>query len=189
VSISHPPIPTFVRSAERSLWWLAAAGAATSIILGVVALAWPGETLYVGAAIFGIWLLVHGVINLVQAVTATREDGVARALTAVIGVLFLVAGVICLRNLLVSLLAIATLIGIAWLIGGLTSLVNAFTGPYETGGRVVVALLGAVTILGGLVVLIWPGPSLATIVWLTGIWLIVMGFMQLFLVVRHRPAS
>ncbi|MCO8273214.1 DUF308 domain-containing protein [Actinoplanes sp. TRM 88003] len=188
MSISHPPIPNFVRSAERSLWWLAAAGAATSIILGVVALAWPGETLYVGAAIFGVWLLVHGVINLVQAVTATREDGVARALTAVIGVLFLVAGVICLRNLVVSLVAVATLIGLSWLIGGIAGLVAAFTGTYEAGGRFVVALLGAITVLGGLVVLIWPGPSLATIVWLTGIWLVVMGAMQLLLVFRHRPS-
>ncbi|MCY1139740.1 DUF308 domain-containing protein [Actinoplanes sp. Pm04-4] len=178
-----------MRSAERSLWWLAAAGAATSIILGVVALAWPDETLYVGAAIFGVWLLVHGFINLVQAVTATREDGASRALTAVIGILFVVAGVIALRNLVVSLIAIATLIGIAWLIGGITGLVNAFTGPYDGGARVVVALLGVITILGGLVVLLWPGPSLATIVWLTGIWLVVMGFMQLFLVFRHRPSS
>ena len=189
MSTTHAPMSaSFTRSAERSLWWLAIAGAASSIVLGVLALAWPDETLYVGAALFGVWLLVHGVINIVQAITAARADGAARALSAVIGVLFVVAGVVCLRNVLVSVVVIATLIGISWLIGGIAGLVNAVHSTYDTAGRVVVGLLGAVTVLGGLVVLFWPGPSLATIVWLTGIWLLVMGLMQLFMVLRHRPA-
>ena len=106
-----------------------------------------------------------------------------------IGVLFVIAGVICLRNVLVSVVVIATLIGISWLIGGIAGLVSAFTSTFDTTGRLVVGLLGAITILGGLVVLLWPGPSLATIVWLTGIWLLVMGLMQLILVLRNRPRA
>ncbi|MBM2622004.1 DUF308 domain-containing protein [Actinoplanes sp. LDG1-06] len=188
MSTVSPPTPAqLFRSATRAFWWLGIAGALTSIVLGVLALVWPGETLFVGAAIFGVWLLVHGVINIMQALTSDREDGAARALTAVVGVLFVVAGVICLRNVVVSLIVIATLIGISWLIGGITGVVNAFAGGYDATGRLVVGLLGAVTILGGLVVLFWPGPSLATIVWLTGIWLLVMGVIQLVLVLRHRP--
>jgi uncharacterized membrane protein HdeD (DUF308 family) len=173
---------------EKMLWWLALAGAAASVVLGVVVLAWPDATLFVGAVLFGVWLLVHGIINIVNAITAHAGDTAARALTAVIGVLFIIAGVVCLRHILLSLLTIATLIGITWLIGGITGLVNAFSGHHAPGGRLVVAALGAVTVIGGLVVLIWPGPSLATLVALTGIWLIVVGLMQLFLVLRTRPA-
>ncbi|MGK5678096.1 HdeD family acid-resistance protein [Actinoplanes sp. URMC 104] len=188
MSTTHAPMSaSFTRSAERSLWWLAVAGAASSIVLGVLALAWPDETLYVGAALFGVWLLVHGVINIVQAITAARADGAARALSAVIGVLFVVAGVICLRNVLVSVVVIATLIGISWLIGGIVGLINAFTAGHDAAGRLVLAALGAVSVLGGLVVLLWPGPSLATIVWLTGIWLLLMGLIQLLMVLRNRP--
>jgi uncharacterized membrane protein HdeD (DUF308 family) len=176
------------RRTDRTLWWLAVAGAAASVVLGVIVLAWPDATLFVGAVLFGVWLLVHGIINIVNAITAHAGDTAARALTAVIGVLFIIAGVVCLKHVLVSLLAIATVIGITWLIGGIMGLVNAFSGHHAPGARFVVAALGAITALGGLVVLIWPGPSLATLVALTGIWLIVVGLMQLFLVLRTRPS-
>jgi uncharacterized membrane protein HdeD (DUF308 family) len=180
--------PTVDRRAERTLWWLAIAGAGASVVLGVIVLAWPDATLFVGAVLFGVWLLVHGVINIVNAVTAHAGDAAARALTAVIGVLFIIAGVVFLRHLLVSLLAIATVIGVTWLIGGIMGLVNAFSGHHAPGARFVVAVLGGITAIGGVVVLVWPGPSLATLVALTGIWLIVVGLMQLFLVLRTRPA-
>lgn len=182
------PAAATERRTERTLWWLAIAGAAASVVLGVIVLAWPNATLYVGAVLFGVWLLVHGVINIVNAITARAGDTAARALTAVIGVLFIVAGVICLRHVLVSLLAIATVIGVTWLIGGIMGLVNAFSGQQTRGARFVVAALGGITAIGGLVVLLWPGPSLATLVAVTGIWLIVVGIMQLFLVLRTRPA-
>jgi uncharacterized membrane protein HdeD (DUF308 family) len=107
----------------------------------------------------------------------------------VVGVLFVIAGVICLRNLFVSLLAIATIIGITWLIGGIAGLVSAFGGHYNGTARTIVGLLGAFTVLGGLVVLLWPAATLLTIIYLTGIWLIVMGAIELFLVLRTRPAA
>lgn len=176
------------RRAEKMLWWLAIAGAGASVVLGVIMLAWPNATLFVGAVLFGVWLLVHGILNIVNAITDRVGDTAARALTAVIGVLFIIAGVFCLRHVLLSLLAIATVIGVTWLIGGIMGLVNAFSGHHAPGARIIVAVLGGITALGGLVVLVWPGPSLATLVALTGIWLIVVGLMQLFLVLRTRPA-
>ncbi|WP_433382134.1 HdeD family acid-resistance protein [Actinoplanes sp. CA-142083] len=174
---------------EKMLWWLALGGAAVSLILGIMMLVWPQATLYVGAILFGLWLLFHGAINLVNAITAHAADGTSRALNAVIGVLFVIAGVICLRHLVLSLLVIATLIGVAWLVGGIVGLVEAFAGHRTGPARVLVGVLGGVTVLGGLIVLIWPGPSLKTLVVLTGIWLLLMGALQLFLVLRARPGA
>lgn len=188
-SVGTDAIEAQDRKAERVLWWLAIAGAAFSIVLGVMVLAWPGATLFVGAALFGAWLLVHGVIYIVNAVTAKAADGAARALSAVVGVLFVIAGVICLRNVFVSLLAIATVIGVTWLIGGIVGLVSAFGDRYSGAARALVGLLGAITVVGGLVVLLWPGATLITIIYLTGIWLIVMGAVQLFLALRTRPRA
>jgi uncharacterized membrane protein HdeD (DUF308 family) len=174
---------------EKMLWWLAAAGAAVSLILGVLLLVWPDETLYVGAVLFGLWLLFHGVIYLINAITAHAADGTHRALTAVVGVLFVIAGIICLRHLVLSLVVIATLIGISWLVGGIIGLVEAFMGLRAGPARVVAGALGGLSVLGGLVVLIWPGPTLTALVILTGLWLILLGVLQLFLVLRARPSA
>jgi uncharacterized membrane protein HdeD (DUF308 family) len=89
----------------------------------------------------------------------------------------------------VSLVAIATVIGVTWLIGGIVGLVSAFGDRYSGTARTLVGLLGAITVVGGLVVLLWPGATLITIIYLTGIWLIVMGAVQLFLVLRTRPSA
>lgn len=175
------------RRAERMLWWLAIAAAVTSVVLGVIVLVWPDATLFVAAVLFGAWLAVHGVIHLVDAITATAADSGSRAITAVIGVLFVIAGVICLRNVVASLTIIATIIGISWLIGGIIGVVAAFGHRYAGPARLVVALLGGLSIIGGLIVLVWPGPTLATIVVFTGIWMILMGIVQFFLALRSRP--
>ena len=174
---------------EKFLWWLALSGAAVSLILGILFLVWPDETLHVGAVLFGLWLLFHGIVYLVNAVTAHAADGLHRALAAVIGLLFVIGGVVCLRDVVVSLLVIATIIGISWLVGGIVALVEAFAGFRGGPARWLVGLLGALSVLGGLIVLIWPGPSLTTIVVLTGIWLLLLGAMQLVLVLRSRPAT
>jgi uncharacterized membrane protein HdeD (DUF308 family) len=171
----------------RTLWWLSLASAVASVVLGIMVLTWPDATLFVAAMLFGLWLLVHGAFRIVDAITATAEEGAVRALRGVVGVLFVVAGVISLRRLLVSLLAIATLIGVSWLIAGIAELMAAF-GPRGGGGaRFAVGMLGALTILGGLVVLLWPGASLTTILYVTGFWLIVMGFAQVLVALRARP--
>ncbi|HEU4421450.1 MAG TPA: DUF308 domain-containing protein [Pilimelia sp.] len=177
------------RKALRLLWWLAIAAAALSIILGIMVVAWPEATLLVAAVIFGIWLIVHGIVHIVRAVTRTADDGAVRALEGIIGVLFVVGGVICLRNVIVSLLAIATIIGITWLIAGIVALVSAFMSRRSGESRLLIAVLGGVTVLGGLAVLVWPDITLLALVYLTGFWLILIGAIQFFILVRARPSA
>lgn len=174
---------------EKFLWWLALSGAVVSLVFGILFLVWPEATLHVGAVLFGLWLLFHGIVYLVNAITARAGDGLHRALGAVIGLLFVIGGIVCLRDVVVSLLVIATIIGISWLVGGIIALIEAFAGLPSGPGRWLVALLGGLSVLGGLIVLIWPGPSLTTIVVLTGIWLLLLGAMQLVLVLRSRPST
>jgi len=173
---------------ERVPWLLALAAAVTSVVLGVMMLVWPDATLLVGAALFGIWLIVHGIVDIVDAVVAKTDGGVARALSAIVGMLFVVAGVICLRNLAESVAIVATIIGVTWLLGGLLGLILAIGSRYTGNARVLVAVLGAVSVIGGLVVLIWPAMTLLTLVFLIGIWLIILGVVQ-FIVVRSFPLT
>ena len=174
-------------SVVRAGWWLALAGAVTSVILGVMMIAWPEATLKVIAALFGIWLLLHGVVRIVQAITASAREGSERAILGLIGILFVVAGVIALRNLLGSLAVVITLIGLMWLIGGIAELISAFT-RREAGDQGWRIGLGLLSILGALVVLVWPDLSLVTLVYVTGAWMILMGALQVALVVWARRA-
>lgn len=171
----------------RTLFWLALLAGVGSVVVGVLMLVWPDATLGVAAVLFGLWLLVHGVRRIAEAVMATWANPGARALASIIGVLFVVAGVLCLRDLLVSLAVVVTLIGVTWLVAGIFELAGAISGPGTAAERVMSAVLpGALSILGGIAVLVWPSISLITFVYVTGIWLIVMGLVQVYLVVRAR---
>jgi uncharacterized membrane protein HdeD (DUF308 family) len=173
------------RSSLRAGLWLALVGALTSVLLGVMMLAWPEATLKVIAALFGIWLLLHGIVQIVQSITATAREGAERALLAVVGLFFVVAGVIALRNLLGSLAVVITLVGLMWLIGGIVELISAFT-RRGAGDRMARLILGGLSIVGGLVVLVWPDLTLVTLVYLTGIWMLIMGLFQVALVIWAR---
>jgi uncharacterized membrane protein HdeD (DUF308 family) len=182
------PVPAAtgaLEPAEKAAWWLALTAALLGVVVGIMIVAWPEATLKVVAVLFGAWLLVHGVVRIVQAITGGGRDGTERAILGAVGVFFIGAGVLALRNLLVSLAVIATVIGLMWLLSGIVELISAFAGP--TGGyRLWRIALGILSIVAALVILIWPDLSLVTLVYITGLWLIVMGVLQVGMVVWAR---
>ena len=54
-------------------WWLLAAFGVITLVFGVVLTFKPGKSVHTIAVIFGIWLLILGVIRLVQAIGAAGE--------------------------------------------------------------------------------------------------------------------
>lgn len=174
-------------SGERVAWWLALGASVLGVVLGIMIVGWPEATLKVVAVLFGAWLLLHGVVRIVQAITGTARDGAERAILGVVGVFFVVSGVIALRNLLGTLALMITLVGLMWLIGGIMELISAFGGP-RGGDRMWHVVLGGLSIVAALVVLVWPDLSLITLVYVTGAWLIITGLIQVALVLWARRA-
>jgi uncharacterized membrane protein HdeD (DUF308 family) len=100
-------------------------------------------------------------------------------------VFFVGAGILALRNLLVSLVVIATVIGLMWLLGGIVDLIAAFSGP-GGGYRVWRIVLGVLSMVAALVILVWPDLTLVTLVYISGIWLVVIGVIQAGMVIWAR---
>jgi uncharacterized membrane protein HdeD (DUF308 family) len=172
-------------SAEKLAWWVALGAALLGLVVGVMMMAWPEATLKVVAVLFGLYLLLHGLGRLVQAIAGSDETGGQRAILAVVGVVFVIAGVIALRNLLASLSVLATIIGLMWLIGGIVEVATAFAGP-GGGIRLWRVVLGSLSVVAALVILVWPDLSLVTLVYITAAWLIVMGLLQVAMVLWAR---
>jgi len=176
-------------------WWsrLALAGGVISVIIGIIVLVWPKETLVVVAVLLGIWLIIAGIANLVQAVFAPEStSGGLRVLKAIIGILYLIAGVFCVRHAFTTVTILAALLGIAWLVAGVMEVFSAFGEGVSGWYRLAAFGLGLLSILAALVVLIWPTPSLVTLTWLAGIWLLVLGIAQIIMAIRllrSRPAG
>jgi uncharacterized membrane protein HdeD (DUF308 family) len=171
----------------RSWGWILAFGV-ISLLAGVAVLVWPGRTLIVVAVLFGIQLIVAGIFRFVSAFATDDLTGGTRVLFAVLGVLSLIIGLYAVRHVYVTLLALALLLGIFWIINGATELFMALShrGMPNRGWT---GVLGVISIIAGIIVLAYPGISLVTLAVVLSIWLLVLGVMEIVLAFRIRSAA
>lgn len=143
----------------RHWGWVLAFGIIT-LLAGLLTLAWPGRTIVVIAVLFGIQLVVAGIFRFVAAIAVDDERGGTRVLLALLGVLSFIVGLYALRNVLVTIAALALLLGIFWIVSGA---MEAFTALSHRGmqGRGWTIVMGLLSIVAGAVVLVYPGISLA----------------------------
>jgi uncharacterized membrane protein HdeD (DUF308 family) len=153
--------------------------------LGIAALFWPGITLFVVAVLFGVHLIASGAMRIATAVVSHTVAGWLRAVLFIVGVLVLVAGLLCLRNPFLSLLGVAVLISFGWIVNGMMELV-AVASPEVPGPRWLHLLLGIVYIVGALAVLFWPGLALLTFTLLGGWLLVIFGVMSTVSALREQ---
>jgi uncharacterized membrane protein HdeD (DUF308 family) len=174
----------------RALRSTAIAGGVLGIVLGVILLVWPHETILVVTALLGISLIISGLLALVRALFSPETRGAsARVLPAIGGLITIAIGAICLRHLSNSAALLAAIFGIAWLVMGIAEVFAAFSHNRTGSIRTTMLLLGIVSILGGLVVLVWPTQSLVTLTVLIGIWLLITGLVQLWIAWRLRAVE
>jgi uncharacterized membrane protein HdeD (DUF308 family) len=120
-----------------------------------------------------VQMLVTGVFWLVSSFT---EDvlGRQRWLSAVAGLLALVAGILCLRAPFQTIEVLALLLGATWVVGGVAEVFHG-VGAKGRGTSGWAVLSGVVTAIGGIVVLVWPVAGLIALAWLFAIVLLVFG--------------
>jgi uncharacterized membrane protein HdeD (DUF308 family) len=173
-----------LRGTGRHWGWPLAYGVIT-LLLGVVILVWPDRTIEVVAVLLGIQLVVAGVFQFVVAIAAADGSGGTRVLLALLGVLSLIAGLYALRHLQVTILALALILGIFWIVNGAVEIVTALIDDTMR-GRGWTVLMGLLSIAAGIVVLVWPGISLHTLAVVLGVWLLVLGGMEIVLAFQLR---
>ena len=156
-------------------WWVLLFAGILSLAVGIVALVWPGKTVIVVAIVFAIWLIVSGIFSIVRGFAHGLTGGM-RALFIITGILSLVLGIFAIRGEFQELYILSLFIGIGFLFRGFASL---FLGFESKDGRGWNIFFGIVMIIGGVVVLVWPGISLITLTWVVGIWLIIIGIYEI----------
>jgi len=171
----------------RHWGWVLAFGIIT-LLAGLLTLAWPGRTIVVVAVLFGIQLVVAGIFRFVAAFASDDESGGTRVLLALLGVLSFIVGLYALRHILITVAALALLLGIFWIVNGA---VETFTALSHRGmqGRGWTIFMGLLSVVAGVVVLVYPAISLATLAIVLGFWLLVYGIMEIVLAFRLRSVG
>lgn len=156
-----------------------AVGGILAAIVGVLILVWPARTAMVITVLIAIYALTAGLVYVGLGIWATQaKSGWARVGYIVLGVVFVIAGIVALSSLGATTLVLAVLlgmiVGIMWIVEGIVALVS-LRDSASRGWTIFFALL---SIVAGIVMLITPLWGIETLYWLLGISLVVLGIVQ-----------
>ena len=166
-----------LRQAGRTTSILTIVSGVSALIFGILILVWPETTLLVVAVLFGLQLLIAGIVRVVSGAMDSSAEGWHRGLSITFGVLIGLGGIFCLRNPELSLLTIIVLVAVGWLIDGVVNVVLGAQSPRgHRAGRIV---MGIVFLIGAILLLAFPSTALLTFVFLGGWILIAFGIVIL----------
>jgi uncharacterized membrane protein HdeD (DUF308 family) len=163
-------------------WGLLVVMGVLSVILGALAIVYPEATIVTVSIFFAAWLFVSGIFYVIGSFTRDGDTG-SRVLIAILGVISIIVGWVLLRTPFQSVEVFIFVIGIFFLIQGVMTFIGAFARKEGRGWAIVSGLLG---ILAGIIVLTYPISSAVTLALIGGIWLIILGIMQVIAGIQLR---
>jgi len=179
------PVDEDVQRLTR-LWWLAVTLGVLSLVVGVIVIVKPSNSLKTLAVIVGIFVLLDGIAEFILAFDRRTAN---RGLVALLGLLDLVVGILLIRHPVTGVKAIALLLAIWLIAAGVVRLMIAFDTRGDRLGRFVVA---AIEIVFGIVIVANPNIGFATLAVLVGLAFIfngigVIAFGLLLRAVKNQP--
>ncbi len=161
--------------------------AVVGIIVGVMALIWQDATLVLIGVLFGAYLIVAGIVRISAAMVSRHVRGGQRFLIGLLGLLILVAGVMCIADPTQSIVLLAFVIGVGWIANGVIDLIGAAARTIYPRWFGVIG--GLFSLLAGLVALTLPVLTLQAFVVVGAILLIAISIMSLLTLPRRAPTT
>ncbi len=170
-TIETPPV-------VRHLWKSVLALGVLTLLLGVAVLIWPGDSVVVASVVFGVYLLVSGIAQAITAFTVGMSLG-SRVLFFITGALSVVLGYFAFRdfNNGAAVWMLATWIGVGFIFQGVTATVLAIDVP-RLPARGWYIFVGILTVIAGMVTIVWPISSIVVLAIFAGSWLVVVGITE-----------
>ena len=173
--VEHPR-----RNVEDALRVAIGVGGLIAFVVGILILVWPGKTAMVVTAIVGVYLLLVGLGLVGSAFFGRTRTGWGRVGHLLLGVLYLVAGVLALADLAAATVSLAVflgiIVGIMWVMEGAIALTTL---RFTPSSRVWTVLFALLSIVAGVLMFLSPLWAAATLWWLLGIGLVVLGVVQI----------
>ncbi len=158
-----------------------------AVLFGIIALVWPKMTLSVLVFIFGLFVVISGITAVVAALRNTEFPGWGWLLGE--GILGILAGAIALAWPGITALAFLYLIAFWAILTGILALVAPLAYPMSGGRGVLSVLSGLVSIVFGILIAAQPSSGLLAVVWLIGVYAIVVGIMYIGVYFQSRTLA
>ena len=169
------------------LWKSTLVSGVLAIILGALVLWHPGTAILTAAILLGIYLVVTGFAQLFFAFSLHVSGG-GRVLLFISGAASLVLAMLAFRHFNYLVILLAIWIAVAFIFRGVATTLAAISDSHMP-GRWWALFLGIITWIAGIVVIVSPVESIATLTLVAGIWLIVIGVSEIISAFGIRSAA
>jgi uncharacterized membrane protein HdeD (DUF308 family) len=176
-----------VPALSQSSWWSIALRGLLAVAFGVIVLSSPGIGVAMLILTFAIYAAADGVASLTTAVLQGRA-GLNWGFWLVEGIVGLAVAALAIARPGITLFAIVLLVAFRAIVLGLFELGGAFAG-HELNHRWLLGITGLVSILFGVLLIAQPLVGGAALVWMIGVYAVVVGVMLIGVGLRSFNAT
>lgn len=157
-------------------WWILALRGVLAIILGLIALFYPGIALAAFIIVFGVYAIIDGIAAVVIAI---RERGSLSRWGWVLfeGIIGILAGIVAFVYPGLTALVLLYVIAFWAIVTGILEIAAAFAIRGFAAREWALGIAGVLSIIFGILLIIRPGAGILTILWLVGIYSIIFGIL------------
>jgi uncharacterized membrane protein HdeD (DUF308 family) len=152
------------------------------VVVGILAFAWPGVTIAVVVAIFGVYAIIDGVTNLILGFSRNHRSW-WHVLQGVTGI---AAGVLAFLWPGVTALALIWFIGAWAIVTGVFEIAAAVRLRKVIRGEWLLGLSGVMSVVFGILLFAFPGAGAVGIAWILGVYAAAAGLVLIALGIRLR---
>ena len=173
-----------IKKLTKKIWNSIVIGGVISIIFGLLAIIWTDITLDALVVVFGVFMVVMGIVWLIESLTSIKSDplwwlGLLFAILAGVGGVYLLCNPSMLIGIFVVLLAVYIFV---------QSLVDLIVASYteDTSDKLMWIILGLLGIAFGILVVVHPAEASFALVWVLGLYALVRGTLSILFAIRAR---
>ena len=171
--------PSIVKTATNGIRTALGVGGVLSVILGILILVWPGKTAMVVTALIAIYAIAAGLVYAGLGIFTANRGGWSRLGHILLGVVFVIAGIVAFANLGATTVWLAAfvgiLVGIMWIVEGVVALSTLDLAP----SRGWTIFFSIISIIAGVTLLFSPIWGAVILWWLLGIGAVVFGIINI----------
>jgi uncharacterized membrane protein HdeD (DUF308 family) len=156
-------------------WWTLVIRGVAAVLFGLMALIWPGITVLALVLLFGAYAILDGVLALGAAALNDARSAGRRPWLVLEGIAGILTGIVTFAWPDVTTLVLLWLIAAWAIVTGVLEVVAAVRLRREIEGEWVLAASGVLSVVFGLLMMVWPASGAVALVVLIGVYAIVFG--------------
>jgi uncharacterized membrane protein HdeD (DUF308 family) len=174
----------------RDKWWGRMAFGIIALIFGLAFLLVPDITLVLFLYLFGFFMILSGIVLLGF---SRYRVGTHRTLNIAEGIINIIIGVVAFLAPGFTALTAIYIVAIFAIISGLLQIGESLvasrgTTSFGASNRWILFISGAFSLLIGVLIVLFPGAGILALLWIIGIFLIVVGIINIISGIRARNA-